>query len=149
MSASSRDRRASAREAPITFMLAGDELGDQDLSRLESGLAVDPGDLEAALVSQAENYYRAALRAARLEAQHVAAEADARAAEARVVVFLRQQDATVPDVVLLARAQQHADVAAAAQRAAGAQRLLLCARALESAYEQRLRVLQILPRIRG
>ena len=144
---SSSERREGRRSA-ATFMLAGEEEGDPTLSHLEAGLAIDAGKLEDELARQPDRYYRASLRAARLEARVADAEAGARAAEGRVLAYLREQAedraSPPPDAVLLARARQHADVDAAERRARELRRRLLTARALESAYAQRMRALEVL-----
>ena len=144
---SSSERREGKRSA-VTFMLAGEEEGDPILSRLEAGLAIDVGKLEDELARQPDRYYRASLRAARLEARVADAEAEARAAEGRVVMYLREQAedraSPPPDAILLARARQHADVDAAERRARELRRRLLAARALESAYAQRMRALEVI-----
>ena len=129
-------------------MLAGEEEGDPTLSRLEAGLAIDVSKLEDELARQPDRYYRASLRAARLEARVAEAEAEARAAEGRVLVYLREQAedraSPPPDAVLLARARQHADVDAAERRARELRRRLLAARALEAAYIQKMSILEVL-----
>ena len=144
---SSSERREGKRSA-VTFMLAGEEEGDPILSRLEAGLAIDVGKLEDELARQPDRYYRASLRAVRLEARVAEAEAEARAAEGRVLAYLREQaegrSSSTSDAVLLARARQHADVDTAERRAREFRRRLLVARALESAYAQRMRVLEVL-----
>ena len=129
-----------------TFMLAGDEEDDPALSRLEAGLII--GDIAAALRDQPVLYYRAALRAARLESQAATAELDARSAERRAVIMLRAAARDRPEPPseeqIAARAQQHADVDKAERRVGELRRRLLAARALASAYRQRLRALEAL-----
>ena len=143
----SSSERSASRRAAVTFMLAGEEDGDPTLLRLEAGLAIDASKLEDELARQPDRYYRASLRAARLEARVAEAEAEARAAENRIFVYLREQAADraapPPDAVLLARARQHADVDVAERRARELRRRLLAARALEAAYMQRMGAVRI------
>lgn len=122
-------------------MLAGEVEGDAELSRLEMGLAIELVSLESEAAAQPALAYRAALRAARLEAAAAAAEMEHTSARSRALGFLRaqaEQQALPPsDAVLEARAHQVADVAAAARKAAEAQRQLSQALALRDAYRHR------------
>ena len=141
------ERRRAERRGP-TFMLAGDEDGDPAVSRLETSLRIE--DADKALREQADLYYRVALLAARLEAQVAAAEMSARAAVNRAALALRlvSVDRHVPlaEEEIVARARQDSEADAAERRAGELRRRLLAARALEAAYEQRLRCLEALGR---
>lgn len=127
-------------------MLAGDEEDDPALSRLEAGLVID--DVREALRDQPILYYRAALRAARLESQVGTAELDMQAAERRVIVALREVARDRPEPLseeqIAARARQSGDVDKAERRVGELRRRLLVARALVEAYEQRMRALEAL-----
>ncbi len=129
-------------------MLAGEEDQDPEVSRLESLLEVDPKELEAELAGQPALYYRSALMVARLESQVQAAEYEVGAAEERTAGPLRERNLTLHEPLteeqIAMRVRQSADVDRAERRAGELRRRLGAARALEAAYAQRMRVLEVL-----
>lgn len=141
-----RERMPSRKSS--TFMLAGDEAGDVDVSRLEADLAIDRGNLGEALAGHPDLYYRAALMAARLESRVAVAEMDARAALSRQMGALRDLSRDHPqpptENQLETRARQSSEVDKAERHAAELRRKWLAARALAMAYEQRGRALEAL-----
>ena len=147
MSVESRERREHVK-SKRAFMLAGDEDGDSEVMRLEALLAIDAADVESALCEQPDLYYRAALIAARLEAQVAAASYEVAAASERVAGPLRERNLTLheplTDTQIAARVCSSSDVDRAERRVGDLRRRLGAARALEAAYVQRLRVLAAL-----
>lgn len=136
------------RRRRLTFMLAGEESGDADLSELEAGLSIDPSRLTRALADQAAAHYRVGLRAARLEADALVAEAEVLSRTASIEDYLRgradESREQVSEASIAARARRHADVEKAVRAAALVGRRLLVIRALDSAYAERMRALEAL-----
>lgn len=131
-----------------TFLLAGEEEGDPELSELEAALEVDYKRPREAAAAHAGLYYRAALRAARLEARVAAAEHEVGAAEERVAQPLREANRNrhepLTEEQVRARVRQSSDVDRARRAVGELRRQLGAARALEAAYERRGRLLEAL-----
>lgn len=139
-----RERARATRGKPA-FMLAGEEVGDDEVARLESRLGIDLRGLEEELAEHADLYYRAALMRARAEAELGKAERDVLAAEGRAAATILagngRRDVPLTDAEVELWVRRSAEVDSAGRRAGEARRRLLLARALESAYEARGRAL--------
>lgn len=136
------------RERSGAFLLAGEEEDDAELSRLEAALALDPRRPREAAASQPDLYYRAALRAARLEAQVAAAECDVLGAQERVAGPMREANASrhqpLSEEQIADRVRKSSEVDRAVRAAGELRRRLGMARALHAAYEARGRLLEAL-----
>lgn len=135
------NQRAKRTSASGDLILVGDEDDDRDLAQLEAGLAIDPRRARDALAAQAERFYRASLREARLRAMLDRDERQFTLTEARVLDDLRsgasRRDDAPPDALLVARSRVHADVEAARRAVSVSRRRLWLAESLRHAYEMR------------